>query len=718
MIICSILLPQFIMGQITCIDSISQLLEEAGISSQENSTGNIPFKLINRQSTDSSQSNTAKIGKNKLSIKSSGSIRISGNFNHDPNQFYPLTIGFEGEISQSILSIPFHLESGIHSYNTEGGPRQGNFSIAFDRNLLLEGIKSILLQQQKEKFKKIFDSIKAIEMNFSAFDSIAQLLNDRENLFKIQEAYKMLDESIKLSSDTCLQENHSIDTSAIATAQNIIDKHLVWEHAYNRLLKYKNEIANSYKTLDIHKIISSFKLPLAPDELHEAQLIAEAKENGINGLNQFLSGLKTFAIGQLWLRESPITIYNKLANGLSFMYEFQGIYLGATLARETMNKLPYTGSGSQIQIAGSPKQFNVISQVLFGAGCRDKQFVEASLTSFTSSAHAAMQSMTAFHNSLVSVSTGIVRNGGFSGLAEITGSKCSFAKSGLPSEAQADEKTSQHFAYHFQVKEQFPAAGFTADIDYVSTGPLFKSYGNSNLPADARTIKTGVSQKIAGSKLIFSLRMDLRQYNVSSCFQLPFFQLNYAGELKWNYRGGNMTIGYNPVVSTSPSGGIKYKLQQFQFQIFKNYSIFNHVASGSIHIYATSNQLKGLPDSMVNSPASFLRCDFQQRISISSNFMLGTVLSVQAQPGTSAINNYHVSVTGNLKTGVKSEFMLGLEMTGFTETKYYGGSLTMRWNIFKNGAIHCIGEVNLNLESRNVTKSAVFHNTISYVQTF
>ncbi len=718
MIICSILLPQFIMGQITSIDSCSQLLKELRISDYENSTCNIPFMLTNRKSTVSGQSNITKILKGGLSIKPSGSIRISGSFNHDPNQFYHPAIGIAGNISQSILSIPLQMETEINFYNTDDIPRQGNFSIAFDRNLFLEGIKSMVLQRQKEQFKMIFDSIKFIEMNCSAFDSIAQLLNNRQNLFEIQEAYQTMSKVIQFSEDSCLEDNQGVDTSVIVAAQEVIDKHLAQEDAYRRLLAYKTDMTNRFKTLDLRKIISSFNLPLTPDELPEAQLIAEAKANGMNNLNEFLSGLKTFTIGQVWLHQSPITLYNKRVNGLSFIYEVQGIYLGGTLAREMMNKLPYTGSGSNIQIAASPKQINVISQVLLGAGSREKQFVEASLTSFNASDHTVIPSITAFHNSLMSVSAGIFRTGGFCGLAEITGSKSAFSKSGFPTETLSTGNAGQHIAYHFQLKEQLPELGFAADIDVVSTGSFYKTYGNSYLPADARTIKSNISQHLIGHKLILSMRLDLRQYNVSSCFQLPFFQLNYSGDLRWNYRGGNMIITYNPIISTSPAISSKHKLLQLQLQIFRNYSISNHAASGSINIYATSNQATGLPDSMSTSSPSFLRGDFQQQVSISSKFLLGTAFSLQGQQRTSAISNYRVSVTGNLKTGTKSDFMLGFQMVEFTETKYYGGSLTMRWNILKNGAIHYFGDVNLNLQSGNVMKTGIFHSSISYVQTF
>lgn len=718
MIICSILLPQFIMGQITCIDSCGQLLKELGISDHEKSTCNLPFILTNRKSTVCGQSNIAKILKGKLSIKPSGSIRISGNFNHDPNQFYPLAIGIQGNISQSILSIPLQMETEINSYSTDGIMRQGNFSIAFNRNLFLEGIKSMLLQQQKEQFKIIFDSIKIIEMNFSAFDSIAQLLNDRQNLFEIEEAYETMNKAIKYSEDSCLEVNQRVDASVLVAAQEVMDKHLAQEQAYRRLLAYKTDITNRFKTLDLRKIISSFNLPLAPDDLPEAQLIAEAKANGMNNVNEFLSGLKTLTMGQVWLHQSPITIYHKRANGLSFIYDVQGIYMGATLAREMMNKLPYTGSGSKIQIADSPKQFNVISQVLLGAGSREKQFVEASLTSFNSSDHTVMPSITAFHNSLVSVCAGIFRTGGFCSLAEITGSKYAFSKSGLPTETPSDGNAGQHIAYHFQLKEQLPELGFAADIDFVSTGSFYKTYGNSYLPADVRTIKSNISQHLIGHKLILSMRIDLRQYNVSSCFQLPFFQLNYSGDLRWNYRRGNMIITYNPIISTSPAISSTHKLLQLQLQIFQNYSISNHAASGSINIYATSNQATDLPDSMSTSSPSFLRGDFQQQVSISSKFLLGTVFSLQGQQGTSAISNYRISVTGNLKTGTKSDFMLGLQMVGFAETKYYGGSLTMRWNILKNVTIHYFGDVNLNFQSGNVLKTGIFHHSISYVQTF
>lgn len=662
-------------------------------------------------------------GTDKFHIIPSGSVAASINFNKDAYTVSQVILNTNLQIASSVAGIPVSANAGITSYNLRVNGAITSCTFSFDRNLFLAKLREELFHAQQEKYQDAFDSLKKIETAFRVFDTIRVLLNNRKYWNGMNTP--LLQDSLPgIVKDSAADGIHALKLDSLRADENnsAISMYDSILQLYGSLWEYKQKILAQYQTLDLQAIASQFSLPELPDHLNEQQVIAQAKSYGLSHLNEWLSGLKQLSFGETVFNQSPLTLYGKIASGLTFSYALNNFYFGGTMSHERLNPATSPGSDHSFLSFSSFKQFNVIAQGTIGLGDVSERFAQISITHFKLQNHpgnSAYDAFTPFNNTLISLSTGIRELKGIRTTAEISGSVNSYFPTTNISTTQNKSGRGQHLGYHFQIEKMISKSHGHINVDYLETGRMYQTSGNDYLENDSRILKGEIDQPVFRNKINFSGRMNFMQYNKSSVFQAESFSINYVAQVKYNTSHGSLSMRYNPSINFISNGGQKNELQIIQLQLWENYEWHHIPVSTRLELsnYILNDEMNPDTSNFLND--QLMRLDLQQQIAFSPKIALNVIVVTQMPEKDPGQLNYFL-FEASMKWQWKKNIMTGIRMntTGDKEMQCLGGGFTLAMPLLQKGFLNLQYDFRFNPTSKVMMNNILYHGSIAFTRSF
>lgn len=650
--------------------------------------------------------------------KPTGTISNTLQFNRDLYPLYPWANSLTAFSSQTIATVPFALGFTLNSFGWSRELSVLSYNVSFDRDAFLESIRQKLIADQQQKYKMIFDSLSNIKSKFGKFDSILLDLANDELAKKADLAKAYLD-SLKTSANSLVVEDERYKE-----AQALVARYKEIRKSYTELLNYKKQILAQFGTLDFNAITSKFQLPVKPEELQEDALLKQAQNLATSKLNKFLGGLKSLSLGETIFHESPLTIYQKVASGLSFQFELNQLYFGGTVARERLNDPQNLSSFSKPFQSLSLNKYNIISQGIVGLGKPDKNFLQVSATHFRFAEQASSTVSAAtipYRNSLVSISSGVGEYKGFIAVIEFVASKNSYGQAILP-ETEDASNFSQHLGKRILLSKKFKASSTFISTEITETGPLYKTYGNTYQTADSRSMKGEYRQGYLNNKLQSSARISYNQFNRSGLFQQPFYNLNYAIELKYAISKGSISLKYNPVINSFQSNTSSVTQRVVEGQLIKNYALKKAMATTMVTLstFKMQNRLGVVvSDTLSNMSISSYRVDLVEQLFISPSLTFSLLTMLQCPEDRIGQIDFALFELSSELSVFKSMKLSLAANSNFIGTAYFlGARAGTSFPLFSKGALCLNYDARVNVEGELNLQSVIYQGMISYTHNF